>query len=155
MWLKATRVASALALNLLSAGAADAQAPQPKLDDIRAVKCDFTVSAVGTWEQGKAEAALKSGRLTIQFDGINPDDGTARAIGDYGVSDIIVRLSSSTLHLVQSFRDGPLYATTIFPLETHDGRLAAVHTRHEFTKVSLPGFTSRPEQYYGDCAVGP
>jgi len=31
------------------------------------------------------------------------------------------------------------------------GKLRAVHTRHEYTEVSLPGFTSRPEQYYGDC----
>ena len=23
----------------------------------------------------------------------------------------------------------------------------------EYTDVSLPGFTSRPEQYYGDCEV--
>ena len=26
-------------------------------------------------------------------------------------------------------------------------------TRHEFTEVSLPGYTSSPEQYYGDCQV--
>ena len=31
----------------------------------------------------------------------------------------------------------------------------AVHTRHEYTDVLLIGFTSRPEQYYGDCAIGP
>ena len=34
-----------------------------------------------------------------------------------------------------------------------DGKLRAVHTRHEYTEVSLPGFTSRPEQYYGDCTA--
>jgi len=26
-----------------------------------------------------------------------------------------------------------------------------VHARHEYTEVSLPGYTSRPEQYYGEC----
>ncbi len=31
------------------------------------------------------------------------------------------------------------------------GKLKAVHTRHEYTEVSLPGYTSRPEQYYGEC----
>jgi hypothetical protein len=39
----------------------------------------------------------------------------------------------------------------VFDKETRAGRLQAVHTRHEYTAVSLPGFTSRPEQYYGDC----
>jgi hypothetical protein len=29
----------------------------------------------------------------------------------------------------------------------------AVHTRHEYTDISLPGFTSRPEMYIGDCAA--
>jgi len=28
-----------------------------------------------------------------------------------------------------------------------------VHTRHEYTEVRLPGFTSRPEQYYGECEI--
>ena len=79
--------------------------------------------------------------------------GTAIVLGAFGPSDIIVRLSTGTLHFVQSFREGPLYATTIFPYETTGGRLRAVHTRHEYTEVSLPGFTSRPEQYYGDCEV--
>ena len=34
-----------------------------------------------------------------------------------------------------------------------EGRWLAVHTRHEYTDVSLPGYTSRPEQYYGSCAI--
>jgi len=51
------------------------------------------------------------------------------------------------------FLDGPLYTTRIFPKETRAGKLQAVHTRHEYTEISLPGFTSRPEQYYGECDV--
>ena len=74
-------------------------------------------------------------------------------VGTYGTSDIIVRLANGTLHLVQMFRDGPLYTTTIFPKETVGKKLQAVHTRHEYTEISLPGFTSRPEQYYGECAI--
>jgi hypothetical protein len=64
-----------------------------------------------------------------------------------------VRLSQGTIHFVQAFRDGPLYVTTIFAKESRDGKLKAVHTRHEYTDVSLPGFTSKPEQYYGECGV--
>ena len=60
-----------------------------------------------------------------------------------------------TLHLVQAFREGPLYVTTVFPKETRGGRLQAAHTRHEYTLVSMPGYTSRPEQYIGECELGP
>jgi hypothetical protein len=101
------------------------------------------------------QAELKTATLSLRFDSVNPDDGTARVVGAFGPSDIIVRLSGDTLHLIQSFREGPLYATTVFPKETRAGRLQAVHTRHEFTDVSLPGYTSSPEQYYGDCQVSP
>ena len=75
------------------------------------------------------------------------------ALGTFGPSDIIVRFAVSTLHLMQSFNEGPLYVTSIFADEAANGQFKAVHTRHEFTAVSLPGFTSRPEQYYGTCAI--
>jgi hypothetical protein len=119
----------------------------------QSLTCEFTVMAVGTWNKGAAEAVTKSAKLSVGFDTINADEGTARVIGAFGPSDIIVRMSSGTLHFVQSFREGPVYVTTIFPQETKDGKLQAVHTRHEYTQVSLPGFTSRPEQYYGECAI--
>jgi hypothetical protein len=109
--------------------------------------------SVGNWKSEGAIGEIKPAKLTIGFDDINVDDGTATVLGAFGPSDIIVRLSTGTLHFVQSFREGPLYATTIFPYETTGGRLRAVHMRHEYTEVSLPGFTSRPEQYYGDCEV--
>jgi hypothetical protein len=109
----------------------------------------------GTWKNGEPVSETKAVKLSLGFDEINADDGTARVIGAFGPSDIIVRLSLGNLHFVQSFREGPLYTTTIFPKETKDGRLQAVHTRHEYTEVSLPGFTSRPEQYYGDCSIDP
>ena len=54
---------------------------------------------------------------------------------------------------MQSFRDGPLYITTVFNKESRAGKLKAVHTRHEYADVALPGFTSSPEQYYGECEV--
>jgi hypothetical protein len=52
------------------------------------------------------------------------------------------------------YGSGPLYTTTVLAKESRDGRLLAIHTRHEYTDVSLPGFTSRPEMYLGECAVG-
>jgi hypothetical protein len=109
--------------------------------------------ATGTWNGGAASAEIKASKLSIGFDQIDADQGTARVIGSFGPSDIIVRFSLGTLHFVQAFREGPLYATTIFPQLAKDGKFMAVHTRHEYTEVRLPGFTSRPEQYYGECEI--
>ena len=142
-------------LVLLITPAIDAQTARARLEGVRALDCTFTVNAVATWKSGVPQAELKTAKLSLRFDSVNPDDGTARVVGAFGPSDIIVRLSGDTLHLIQSFREGPLYATTVFPKETRDGRLQAVHTRHEFTDVALPGYTSSPEQYYGDCQVSP
>jgi hypothetical protein len=142
-------------LVLIITPAIDAQTPRARLAGVRALDCTFTVNAVATWKSGVPQAELKTATLSLRFDSVNPDDGTARVVGAFGPSDIIVRLSGDTLHLIQSFREGPLYATTVFPKETRAGRLQAVHTRHEFTDVSLPGYTSSPEQYYGDCQVSP
>jgi hypothetical protein len=43
----------------------------------------------------------------------------------------------------------------VFDRPGRNGTLLAAHSRHEFTPVQLPGFTSRPEQYYGECDVTP
>ena len=67
----------------------------------------------------------------------------------------IVRQTGDYLHLVQMFTVGPLYTTTVIDRETTEGKRMAVHTRHEYTDTSLPGFTSRPEQYYGECILIP
>jgi hypothetical protein len=123
------------------------------LTHAKSLRCLFSVLATGTWDKGVAQAEIKAARLSVDFDEIDADEGSARVVGSFGPSDIIVRLSAGTLHFMQVFREGPLYLTTIFPQETRDGKLQAVHTRHEFTRVSLPGFTSRPEQYYGECEV--
>jgi hypothetical protein len=122
---------------------------------VKKVSCVFPTLATGTWTNGKPSAEIKSAKLSLKFESINTDEGTAEMVGAYGTADIIVRLSNGTLHLVQMFRDGPLYTTTVFPKETAGGKLQAVHTRHEYTEVVLPGFTSRPEQYYGECEIEP
>ncbi len=145
-------LAVAACLSLAGASAAGQEpAAQAGLAGVRAVACTFSVYATGTWSSGRSQAEVLPARFAVQFDAINVDEGTARVIGDYGPSDIIVRLATGNLHLLQAFSAGPLYLTTIFPKETTPGRLLAVHTRHEWTAVSLPGFTSRPEQYYGEC----
>ena len=150
-----TRFAICAAAALLTKGAASAQPVHDRLAGARSIDCRFTSQTVVTWRNGVPQVEVKPSTLTVRFDSINTDDGTARVAGMFGPADIIVRLSENTLHLIQSFREGPLYATTVFPKETRDGRFQAVHTRHEWTEVSLPGYTSSPEQYSGDCQVSP
>jgi hypothetical protein len=124
-----------------------------RLTEAKTLKCEFALQATGDWKDGRVTADVKPATLAITFDNIDTDEGSATISGEFGPSEIIVKLSSGTLHFMQSFREGPLYATTVFGYESEPGRLRAVHTRHEYTPVSLPGFTSRPEQYYGACQI--
>ena len=145
----------AFLLALAVTAPATAQSAHDRLAGAKTIACAFSLEVVATWKNGAPQADMKPSTLTMRFESINTDEGTARVVGMFGPSDIIVRLSDNTLHLIQSFREGPLYATTVFPKETRAGRFQAVHTRHEWTDVSLPGYTSSPEQYYGDCQISP
>src|SRR5262245_61092151 len=89
--------------------------PEDRLAKVKGVKCTFPVVATGTWTKGEPQIETKAAKMTVGFDEVNIDDGTARVIGAFGPSDIIVRLAYGTLHFMQSFREGPLYITTIFP----------------------------------------
>jgi len=145
---------------LLGARAPFAQVPsqralQDKLAAAKSLKCDFTSMVTVTWtKEGVPQAEVKPTTMSLQFLKISVDDGSGQMKGDFGTYDLIAKLSEGTLHFIHSFRAGALYTTTVFPRETHDGRFKAVHTRHEYVEIVLPGFTSRPEEYYGDCAVG-
>ena len=144
--------ATAVAL-LLAALAAPPCAFAQDLYDATALDCTFTVIATADWSEGEADASVEPSTLSLRFEEIDADGATAAIVGPYGASHIIVRQTGDYLHLVQMFTVGPLYTTTVIDRETADGRLMAVHTRHEYTDTRLVGFTSRPEQYIGDCAV--
>ena len=128
-------------------------AAQNRLAAATSVACVFPVIATGAWTKGEPEAAVKPAKLSFRFESIDTQEATAEVIGPFGPSHIVTRLSGEYLHFMQMFSAGPLYTTTIFNKATRAGKLQAVHTRHEYTDVSLPGFTSRPEQYYGECEV--
>jgi hypothetical protein len=121
----------------------------------KSMRCTFPVHATSTWKKdGPPEAAVTPATLVLLFEAINTDEGTARLRNGSVGSDIVARLSGGYLHFIQSFRTGPLYTTTVFDQETSGGKLRAVHSRHENFAVPLPGATSSPEQYYGECEVG-
>jgi len=131
-----------------------AQSAQGALGRAKAIKCSFPVMAVGTWGKEKPDIRVQpSTHPTMEFEQINTDEGTAVLKGDYGKYDIIVRYANGYLHFIQSFLDGPLYTTTVLEKTTASGKYKAMHSRHEYTDVALAGFTSSPEQYYGECEV--
>ena len=134
-------------------GAQVPNAPAPRLVNAKTLTCTFSVLATGTWKDGVAAAATKPSTLRLAFTSVDTQDGTADAVGDSGKSHITVRVIGNYLNLMQVDPYGAVYVTTVFNTETKNGRLLAVHSRHEYTPVQLPGLTSRPEQYYGDCDV--
>ncbi len=127
--------------------------PAPRLLDATTVRCAFPVMATGTWTAGVPVATTKPVKLTVAFASINTEDGTADAVDATRKSHITVRVIGNYMNFMQVDAYGALYVTTVFNTETKNDRLLAVHTRHEYTPVQLPGLTSRPEQYYGDCEV--
>jgi hypothetical protein len=134
--------------------AADAaQQLRDRLQRTKTVSCAFSTMTSGDWQSGQQRATTKPASLNVSFDAINTDEGSARAVGELGKVDVVVRFSEGTLHFMESFREGPLYITTIFPVAADNGRLIAVNSRHEYTSVQVPGYTSRPEQYYGSCRI--
>ena len=144
---------AALVLLLLGSRVLAQDAGINRLAAAKGLRCTFHLVATGTWSNGAAHADVKQSELLVVFNSINTDEGTAGSVGQFGRSDIIAKLSGTILHLIESFRDGPVYMTTVFNSESRPGKLKAVHTRHEYTDVSVPGFTSSPETYYGECEV--
>jgi hypothetical protein len=118
------------------------------------LKCTFPVMTTATWSKdGDAAAEVKKSTLTLEYKSIDVAGGSAEAVGLSGNFLITVRFIADSLHLLTIGDAGPSYLTTVFNRPNHPGTFKAAHTRHEFTDVSLPGFTSRPEQYVGECQI--
>ncbi len=129
-------------------------AAQPRLAGAKALRCTFARAAVGTWgKDGVPDATVRSSPLVLRFDSIDADSGTAQLRSGTVGSEVTARLAEGYLHFMQSFRTGPLYTTTVFDEGEKSGKLKAVHSRHEYFAVALPGATSSPEQYYGECEI--
>ena len=131
------------------------QAPD-SLANLKKLQCTFPIQATGTWVDNVPKADVKPAKLSVGFDAIDVGGGTADTLGQFGPLHITVRLTGTTLHFMHMDSGGALYLTTVFAPgkgQLPGGKLRAVHTRHEYTEVSLPGFTSRPEQYYGECTA--
>ena len=127
---------------------------QERLSTVRGLRCTFPNGATGKWDgNGAPEAAVRSTTLTLRFESIDADSGTAQLKTGAVGSEVTIRFAEGYLHFMQAFRSGPLYTTTVFEAGARSGRFKAVHSRHEFFTTPVPGATSSPEQYYGECEV--
>ena len=142
-----------LALAMSSSALAQGTPLQERLSRTKRLSCTFSVMTTGTWNNGVPSGSSANASYKVDYRNVNIDEGTADADAGFGGGFIVVRYSGDYLHLMQIQSAGPLYTTTVFAKETKEGRLMAVHTRHEYTDVRLPGFTSRPEMYLGECGV--
>jgi hypothetical protein len=144
---------AALSIAAPPAGLAQSRELQRRLAAATRVECTFTTLATGDWQGTAPQASVAPAEHEALFTEINVDEGTAESASVYGDSFISVRYSSGYLHFMQISDVGPLFVTTIFPQEFENGRLKAVQVRLEYAATTLPGFASRPEMYFGDCAV--
>ena len=127
---------------------------EKKLLAAKTLKCKFSTMATGDWaEGGKTKLTVAPAKVDVAFSSIDVDEGTAEADGGYGNTFISVKYAHGYLHFMQISDSGPLYVTTVLATETAPGHFKAIHTRHEWTAASIPGFTSRPEMYVGECVA--
>lgn len=137
-----------------SAGAL-AQTPNP-FTDATGLTCTFKALATGNWARGgDVSAKTSTVDFPLEFNNLNVLDGSANAKGNTGNLLITVMLVGGNLHLVVTNTGGLLHLTSVSASESRPGFHKAVHSRHELTEsaVIIPGYTSRPEQYLGECAV--
>ena len=123
------------------------------LASVKSLKCAFPVYVVGSWKNGP-QAELKHGQeFSLQFDDIDAEGGTARVTGTAGTTHITALLTVSSLHFMERGVLGTLNMTTVFTAETGATRWRAVHSRHDYLPMSLPGYQSEPtvSQNYGEC----
>ena len=144
----------AVTVIVLSLGWPGAGFAQGRLGSARIIQCSLQRQSTGSWQKdGTVEATVKPATLTLRFESIDVDSGTAMAkTGAAGV-EVTIQTTPGYLHFMQAFRSGPLYTTTVFEAGAAGGRFKAVHSRHEYFTTPLPGATSSPEQYYGECEV--
>src|SRR5262249_36467968 len=151
-FLAATTVATVLASCPTLAQGTD----KNPLAQVKSLKCKFTIYSSGSWKNGEPQAQIRQPeQLTLDVDEIDTDSGSARVAGTSGPADVVSLLTVSSLHFMERSVTGTLNITTVFVGEPNAKVFRAVHARHDYLPMSLPGFVSEPSvsQHYGTCEV--
>jgi hypothetical protein len=126
------------------------------LANIKSLKCTFPVYSVGSWKNGDVKGEVRQAQqFSLEIDEIDTDGGTARVTGTSGPTHVTALLTISSLHFVERTVTGTLTITTVFASEGNVKAYRAVHSRHDYLPMSLPGYVSEPSvsQNYGMCEV--
>jgi hypothetical protein len=150
-----------LALVLLGRAPAGSRAVAQTTDknplaSVKSLKCRFPVYTVGSWKNGEPKAEVRQAQeFSLEIDEIDTDGGVARVSGTSGPTHVTALLTISSLHFMERTVTGTLTITTVFASETAPRKYRAVHSRHDYLPMSLPGFVSEPSvsQNYGECEV--
>jgi hypothetical protein len=150
-------IAAALLLAMSSAAHAQTTDKNP-LAQVKSMKCRFAIYASGSWAKTTQEASAQVRQpemLSLEIDDIDTDSGSGRVTGTAGPADVTALLTISSLHFMERSVTGTLNITTVFSGEAGAKSFRAVHTRHDYLPMSLPGYQSDPSvsQHYGICDV--
>jgi hypothetical protein len=124
------------------------------LAQVKSLKCRFSIYSSGSWKNGEPQAQIRQPeQFSLDVDEIDTDSGSARVTGTSGPSDVVSLLTVSSLHFMERSVTGTLNITTVFVGEPNARVFRAVHARHDYLPMSLPGFVSEPSvsQHYGTC----
>ena len=126
------------------------------LAGVKAMKCRFTIYAAGAWSKQTQEPSAQVRQpetLTLDIDEIDTDSGSGRVTGTAGPAEVTALLTLSSLHFMERSVTGTLNITTVFSGAEGAKTFRAVHTRHDYLPLSLPGYVSDPSvsQHYGIC----
>jgi hypothetical protein len=152
------RFAAAAVVVLFSSQGAFAQsADRNPLAFVKSLKCKFPVYSTGSWKNGEPQAQVKQAQeFSLQIDEIDVDGGTANVHATAGLIHVTALLTVSSLHFMERSVTGTLNITTVFVPESGAQQARAVHSRHDYLPMSIPGFVSEPtvSQNYGTCELG-
>ena len=134
-----------------------AGAGQERIAAAKSLRCSFPLTAVSTWKNDAPPAAtVKPATLVLVFESIDTDEGTARLKSGSVGTEVTARRSGGYLHLIQSFRSGALYTTTVFDKEGPEAPPESSKPCIRATSISLSLFPARrraPNRYDGECEV--
>jgi hypothetical protein len=125
------------------------------LAQVKHLKCRFSIYASGSWTKTQEPQAQvrQPETLQLEIDEIDTDTGSGRVTGTAGPADVTALLTISSLHFMERSVTGTLNVTTVFAGEPDAKTFRAVHTRHDYLPMNLPGYQSEPSvsQHYGVC----
>ena len=122
---------------------------------VQHLKCRFSVYSSGSWTKAQEPQGQirQPETLQLEIDEIDTDSGSGRVTGTAGPTEVTALLTISSLHFMERSVTGTLNITTVFAGEPDAKTFRAVHTRHDYLPMSLPGYQSEPSvsQHYGVC----